>query len=52
MIAKKLTKCLTPPIQILGDLDREPGRLRDLDYESEDETEEEEREAQNPSSAR
>ncbi|XP_054853827.1 signal recognition particle receptor subunit alpha [Eublepharis macularius] len=36
---------------VLGDRDREPGRLRDLEYESEEETEEEEKVVQNSSSA-
>ncbi|XP_044293381.1 signal recognition particle receptor subunit alpha isoform X2 [Varanus komodoensis] len=35
---------------IIGDRDPEPGRLRDLEYESEEETEEEEKVVQNPSS--
>lgn len=39
------------PIQILVDPDREPGRLRDLEYESEEETEEE-KVVHNSSSAR
>ncbi|XP_053126233.1 signal recognition particle receptor subunit alpha [Hemicordylus capensis] len=34
---------------VLGDRDREPGHLRDLEYESEEETEEEEKAVQNSS---
>ncbi|XP_061449181.1 signal recognition particle receptor subunit alpha isoform X2 [Rhineura floridana] len=39
------------PDMVLGDSNREPGRLRDLEYESEEETEEEEKVFQNCSGA-
>lgn len=40
------------PFQALGDRDREPGRLYDLEYESDEEEPEEEKVIQNPSQPR